>query len=77
MSIPRHHIPTESYEFEYGPAENDPEYGTVHQKETGGEGADGEAAQEEQVESGGRWVHALTGTKLGEADGHLEFTVVG
>ena len=24
-SIPRHHIPSESWEFEYGPAENDPE----------------------------------------------------
>lgn len=25
-SIPRHHIPTDHWEFEYGPAENDPEF---------------------------------------------------
>jgi len=25
-SIPRHHIPTEHWEFEYGPADNDPEF---------------------------------------------------
>ena len=24
-SIPRHHIPTDHWEFEYGPADNDPE----------------------------------------------------
>lgn len=27
-SIPRHHIPTEHWEFEYGPAQNDPEFAT-------------------------------------------------
>jgi DNA-directed RNA polymerase I subunit RPA43 len=25
-SIPRHHIPTDHWEFEYGPADNDPEF---------------------------------------------------
>ena len=29
VSIPRHHITTDSYEFEYGPAENDPEFGVA------------------------------------------------
>ena len=74
VSIPRRHITTDTYEFEYGPAENDPEYGA------GQEQADGAAAEdgaEEQVESGGRWVHKLTGAKLGDAEGNLEFTVVG
>lgn len=27
MSVPRHHIPSEQWEWEYGPAENDPEFG--------------------------------------------------
>ncbi|PIL35831.1 hypothetical protein GSI_01491 [Ganoderma sinense ZZ0214-1] len=72
VSIPRHHITTDSYEFEYGPAENDPEFGGAQD-----EGADGERAQEDMEHGGGRWVHKITGTKLGDADGHLEFTVVG
>ena len=37
----------------------------------------GEKAQEDIEHGGGRWVHKITGTKLGDADGHLEFTVVG
>ncbi|KAH9942444.1 uncharacterized protein BXZ73DRAFT_88017 [Epithele typhae] len=69
VSIPRHHIRTDQYEFEYGPAENDPEHGVVQQE--------GEAGAEEQVDSGGRWVHHLTGEKLGGEKGVLEFTVVG
>lgn len=75
VSIPRHHITTDVYEFEYGPAENDPEFGAGGAEETTqdapAEGADG------QTESGGRWVHKVTGTKLGDADASLEFTVVG
>ncbi|KAL0575602.1 hypothetical protein V5O48_006387 [Marasmius crinis-equi] len=70
VSIPRHHIPTEEYEFEYGPAENDPEFGAT--QEVGAE--DSEKAEEE---SGGRWVHRLSNNPLGDADGKLEFTVVG
>ncbi|KAM5538915.1 hypothetical protein V8D89_007410 [Ganoderma adspersum] len=72
VSIPRHHIITDSFEFEYGPAENDPEFGVAQD-----EGAEGERAQEDIEHDGGRWVHKITGTKLGDADGHLEFTVVG
>ena len=64
-------IITDSYEFEYGPAENDPEFGVAQD-----EGAEGGKAQDIE-HGGGRWVHKITGTKLGDADGHLEFTVVG
>ncbi|KAI0645566.1 hypothetical protein C8Q79DRAFT_965182 [Trametes meyenii] len=72
VSIPRHHITTDVYEFEYGPAENDPEFGAVEGEENpAAEGVEG------QVDEGGRWVHKVTGTKLGDVDGYLEFTVIG
>ncbi|KAI0705049.1 hypothetical protein C8T65DRAFT_653060 [Cerioporus squamosus] len=76
VSIPRHHITTDSYEFEYGPAENDPEFG-AGQEGAAVEGGAGEEGAEGHVDGGGRWVHKSTGTKLGDADGYLEFTVVG
>ena len=72
VSIPRHHIPTDQWEFEYGPAENDPEFSAeiapdaAHDADVGA-----------TVESGGRWVHSITSSKLGEEDGYVEFTVVG
>ncbi|KAI1781592.1 hypothetical protein LXA43DRAFT_1055861 [Ganoderma leucocontextum] len=72
VSIPRHHITTDSYEFEYGPAENDPEFGVAEDEK-----AEGERAQEDMEHGGGRWVHKITGTRLGDADSYLEFTVVG
>ena len=71
VSIPRHHIPTDSWEFEYGPAENDPEYGATAED---GEGSGNAGAESEDS---GRWVHKLTGDKLGGRDGYLEFTVIG
>ena len=85
VSIPRHHIPQDVWEFEYGPAENDPEYGagTVEasaDKETDAalkDGDDGKAECEAVKDASGRWVHRVTGTKLGGADGYLEFTVIG
>ncbi|TFK91329.1 hypothetical protein K466DRAFT_515489 [Polyporus arcularius HHB13444] len=81
VSIPRHHITTDSYEFEYGPAENDPEFGAGQDGPAAASAAaEGEATEEGtegHVDSGGRWVHKTTGTKLGDADGYLEFTVVG
>ena len=55
VSIPSYHIPDDSWEFEYGPAENDPEFGA---------GA-GEGEIEPQHEDLGRWVHKVTGTKMG------------
>ncbi|GJE94424.1 DNA-directed RNA polymerase I subunit rpa43 [Phanerochaete sordida] len=73
VSIPRHHIPTDNWEFEYGPAENDPEFGA----EDAAEGAEDAEKPEETTESSGRWVHKLTGDKLGGKDGRLEFTVIG
>ncbi len=82
VSIPRHHITTDSYEFEYGPAENDPEFGAGQDEPTAAaaaaaEGGATEEGTEGHVDSGGRWVHKTTGMKLGDADGYLEFTVVG
>ncbi|KZT66361.1 hypothetical protein DAEQUDRAFT_730335 [Daedalea quercina L-15889] len=73
VSIPRHHIPTDQWEFEYGPAENDPEFGAEVVQDPVDEPS-GEAAA---VDGGGRWVHSLTTSKLGGDDGYLEFTVVG
>ncbi|KZT10747.1 uncharacterized protein LAESUDRAFT_721116 [Laetiporus sulphureus 93-53] len=73
VSIPRHHIPEDQWEFEYGPAENDPEFGAaIADEKTGTQ--DGET---EQVGGNGRWVHKLTGVRLGDSHGFLEFTVVG
>ncbi|OSX66089.1 hypothetical protein POSPLADRAFT_1064586 [Postia placenta MAD-698-R-SB12] len=77
VSIPRHHIPTEQWEFEYGPAENDPEFGTDTAAEEMEMQLDPESAADTGLEGTGRWVHKLTGTKLGSSDGYLEFTVVG
>ncbi|TFK75278.1 hypothetical protein BDN72DRAFT_509171 [Pluteus cervinus] len=67
VSIPRHHIPTDKWAFEYGPAENDPEFGS---------GAQTNLDQEKSDDSG-RWLHRLTAEPLGGQDGYIEFTVVG
>jgi DNA-directed RNA polymerase I subunit RPA43 len=63
-SIPRHSIPTDSWEFQYGSAENDPEFGA---------GADEELGEE----STGRWIHRVTGDAIGDKEGKLEFAVTG
>ncbi|EEB96532.1 hypothetical protein MPER_04321 [Moniliophthora perniciosa FA553] len=73
VSIPRHHIPTDSYVFEYGPAENDPEYGAGAQDDEGDAGKTDEGGGG----GGGRWIHHLTSSTLGAPDGTLEFTVIG
>ncbi|OBZ70658.1 DNA-directed RNA polymerase I subunit rpa43 [Grifola frondosa] len=73
VSIPRYHIPADDWEFEYGPAENDPEFGPEAAEETDV----AEKKEEEHVEGGGSWVHKLSGLKLGGLNGFLEFTVVG
>ena len=89
-SIPRHHIPSESWEFEYGPAENDPEV-EVEEPATTGNSKDGDVKMTQEVEqtsqeldqpeastsSGGRWVHNLTGDMVGGKSGYVEFTVIG
>jgi DNA-directed RNA polymerase I subunit RPA43 len=85
VSIPRHHIPQDVWEFEYGPAENDPEYGegvvgssVDKDGDVGMKEGDGEKAESDTIpEASGQWVHRLTGTKLGGTDGYLEFTVIG
>ncbi|KAF7971624.1 hypothetical protein HWV62_20734 [Athelia sp. TMB] len=69
VSIPRHHIPTDNWEFEYGAAENDPEFGPT----TEDDGQDDEKGGED----GGRWIHSITRSRLGEPEGFLEFTVIG
>lgn len=68
VSIPRHHILTDNYEFEYGAAENDPEFGV---------GEENAKQAEAEDEEGGKWIHSITGEKLGGPDGFLEFTVIG
>lgn len=72
VSIPRHHIPKDEWEFEYGPAENDPEYGP----DTGADNS-GPTPQKEAGDCGGKWVHHITNEILGGDDGYLEFTVIG
>lgn len=73
VSIPRHHIPTDTWEFEYGPAENDPEYGAAAQEV---EGKPNDETNKEH-ESGGKWIHKVTGKALGGKTGVLDFTVIG
>ncbi|KAF8647147.1 hypothetical protein AX16_006978 [Volvariella volvacea WC 439] len=87
VSIPRHHIPTDSWEFEYGAAENDPEFGPAaaeqgegdegEKKEGESEEAKGEKDSQEHASSAGRWVHRLTADPLGGQKGYVEFTVIG
>lgn len=72
VSIPRHHIPTDQWEFEYGPADNDPEFGVDAPQDDAN--PDGGPAN---MERGGRWVHGITAATLGGDDGYIEFTVVG
>jgi len=79
VSIPRHHIPTDHWEFEYGATENDPEFNaeaTAAARDREETGPDSAGAQQEMV-GGGRWVHSLSGATLGGPDGFLEFTVIG
>ncbi|THH33250.1 hypothetical protein EUX98_g892 [Antrodiella citrinella] len=77
VSIPRRHITTDNWEFEYGPAENDPEFGaTAAEGEQTAEGEEGEGAVI-TIEGSGKWVHKVTGTTLGGLSGELEFTVIG
>ena len=79
VSIPRHHIPTDQWEFEYGAAENDPEFGNIDEDVvdadmTADVQEDGDAQATDQR---GRWVHKVTGDRLGGKDRWLRFTVVG
>jgi DNA-directed RNA polymerase I subunit RPA43 len=73
-SIPRHHIPVDEWKFEYDPPENDPEFDEL---EAGQEDMGENGLQKDELESGGHWVHKVTGDKLGGTEGYLEFTVIG
>ncbi|KAI9458543.1 hypothetical protein F5148DRAFT_1220268 [Russula earlei] len=77
VSIPRHHIPTDQWEFEYGPAENDPEYGNVDDDMDAYATADAKGDDAQPPDHRGRWVHKVTGDRLGGKDRWLQFTVVG
>jgi DNA-directed RNA polymerase I subunit RPA43 len=73
VSIPRNHIPTDNWEFEYGPAENDPQFGAVDDDDEDKP----ENEKENDHQGGGKWVHKVTGDVLGGSTGLLEFTVIG
>ncbi|KAF9237537.1 hypothetical protein BU15DRAFT_17488, partial [Melanogaster broomeanus] len=80
VSIPRHHIPQDQWVFEYGPTENDPEFAEgeveVEMRDANGD-EEKKSGETRESESSGRWVHHLTGGKLGDPDGYLQFTVIG
>ena len=75
VSIPRHHIPTDTWEFEYGPAENDPEFGSTVQQATKDDDVNKDYTFSQ--DSGGRWVHSVTADVLGGNGALIEFTVIG
>ncbi|KZS98199.1 hypothetical protein SISNIDRAFT_404347 [Sistotremastrum niveocremeum HHB9708] len=84
-SIPRQHIRTDEWEFEYGPAENDPEFGQSVSWKTDeqtvipdGEqtGVEGEAEAEEPQQTG-KWIRITDGESIGGEEGLVEFTVIG
>ena len=78
VSIPRHHIPADQWEFEYGPAENDPEFGDVEDDSVDVDAiADMQGDDAHATDQRGRWVHKVTGDRLGGKHRWLEFTVVG
>lgn len=75
VSILRQYLPFERYEFEYGPAENDPEFGVGVASGASPPGA--EVAGEQEVRDPGRWVHRRTGIPLGGVELTIEFTIIG
>jgi DNA-directed RNA polymerase I subunit RPA43 len=85
ISIPRHHIPSDVWEFAYGPAENDPEFGPkasaveddVDMESNTTDQPAETTAEDEGPDSIGRWIHHSTSETMGGQDGFVEFTVVG
>jgi len=78
VSIPRHHIPSDQWEFEYGPAENDPEFGDVETDDVDVDTtAEVQGDDAQATDQRGRWVHRITGDRLGGKHRRLQFTVVG
>jgi len=76
VSIPRQHLPFEEYEFEYGPAENDPEFGIGMASEASSPAPE-VAGEGQGVRDPGRWVHRRTGVPLGGVERTIEFTIIG
>ena len=77
-SIPRHHIPSDQWEFEYGPAENDPEFSNVEIDDMDVDTtAEAQKDDTQATDRRGRWVHQVTGDRLGGKHRWLQFTVVG
>ena len=76
VSIIRQHLHFEEYEFEYGPAENDPEFGVRIASEATPAGLGG-AGDDQGVRDPGRWVHRKTGVPLGGVELTIEFTIIG
>ncbi|KAF8210149.1 hypothetical protein K438DRAFT_1570074 [Mycena galopus ATCC 62051] len=70
VSIPRHHIPTDEWEFEHETADADVASGDEAEPPN-------EPPNEPDESEGGRWVHKITGKRLGGKDGYLEFVVIG
>ncbi|KAJ7925219.1 hypothetical protein B0H13DRAFT_1975542 [Mycena leptocephala] len=66
VSIPRHHIPTDEWEFEHELADVD-SVDAASEADSPND-PDGE---------GGKWVHKITGKRLGGKNGYLEFVVIG
>ncbi|CCA68323.1 hypothetical protein PIIN_02188 [Serendipita indica DSM 11827] len=64
-SIPRHHIPTGDWQFEYGALENDPTFGAAAL-----------GLDQDDAEDTGRWFHKDTGESIGGPSGEVEFTIV-
>jgi hypothetical protein len=60
----------EDWEFEYGAAENDPEFGLEERRDF-----QDESSEEVNQDTGGKWVHRVTGESL--ANKAVEFTVIG
>ncbi|EJD52759.1 hypothetical protein AURDEDRAFT_55684 [Auricularia subglabra TFB-10046 SS5] len=82
VSIPRHHIPQDEYDYEWGSAENDPEQGAGRNEDEIAQAAAAEAAAEsgeprKLSDTDPRWVRKHSRTIVGDEDGYLEFTVVG
>ncbi|KAI9463633.1 hypothetical protein BJY52DRAFT_1252783 [Lactarius psammicola] len=77
VCIPRHHIPTDQWEFEYGPAENDPEFGGAGDRMDVDITTDVHGDDVQVADQRGHWVHKVTGDRLGGKDRWLRFTVVG
>jgi DNA-directed RNA polymerase I subunit RPA43 len=66
VSIPRHHILTDEWEFEHELADVD-----------SADAASEADSPNDPDGEGGKWVHKITGKRLGGKNGYLEFVVIG